>query len=45
MKETALITGSYGGFGTCLSQIHAQKGGNLILVGRNKNKLYEQKKS
>lgn len=38
----ALITGSYGGLGTCFVNIHAGDGGNLILVGRNQKKLDEQ---
>ena len=40
--KTALITGSYGGLGTCFVNIHAGKGGNLILVGRSQSKLDEQ---
>lgn len=44
MKNTALITGSYGGLGTCFVNIHAGKGGDLILVGRDKAKLEEQAK-
>ncbi|MGN0997649.1 MAG: SDR family NAD(P)-dependent oxidoreductase [Candidatus Ventricola sp.] len=43
-KKTALITGSTGGFGSCLAQIHAQRGGNLILVGRSAQRLDAQKK-
>lgn len=43
-KLTALITGSYGGLGTQFANIHASSGGNLILVGRSKVKLDEQKK-
>ncbi|MCH3925875.1 MAG: SDR family NAD(P)-dependent oxidoreductase [Atopobiaceae bacterium] len=42
MKNTALITGSYGGLGTCFVNIHAGKGGDLILVGRNQKKLDAQ---
>lgn len=42
MADTALITGSYGGLGTCFVNIHAAKGGNLILVGRNQSKLDAQ---
>lgn len=42
-KKTALITGSYGGLGICFADIHAQKGGDLILVGRNQEKLNVQK--
>lgn len=37
-KKTALITGSDGGLGSCFVNIHAQKGGNLILVGRSAEK-------
>lgn len=44
MKNTALITGSYGGLGTCFVNIHAEKGGDLILVGRNQGKLDVQAK-
>ena len=40
---TALITGSYGGLGTQFVKLHAQSGGNLILVGRSQAKLDEQK--
>ena len=43
MAKTALITGSYGGLGTCFVKLHAQAGGNLILVGRSQAKLDEQK--
>lgn len=39
---TALITGSYGGLGTCFVNIHAGRGGNLILVGRSQSKLDAQ---
>ena len=41
-KGTALITGSYGGLGTCFTDIHAASGGGLILVGRSQRKLEEQ---
>lgn len=41
-NKTALITGSYGGLGTCFVKIHAGQGGNLILVGRSQSKLDEQ---
>ncbi len=43
--KTALITGSYGGLGTCFVNIHAGDGGNLILVGRSQKKLDEQAES
>lgn len=44
MSNVALITGSYGGLGSCLANIHAEKGGNLILVGRSQDKLDVQAK-
>lgn len=43
-NNTALITGSYGGLGTCFVNIHAGKGGDLILVGRSQEKLDAQAK-
>lgn len=42
MKNSALITGSYGGLGTRFANIHAGKGGDLILVGRSQKKLDDQ---
>lgn len=42
MKNIALITGSYGGLGTCFVNIHASAGGDLILVGRSQSKLDAQ---
>ena len=39
MKNTALITGASNGIGLELAKIHASKGGNLVLVARNKIKL------
>jgi uncharacterized protein len=39
MNKTALITGSSDGIGLELARIHAEKGGNLVLVARSKNKL------
>ena len=44
MANTALITGSTGGLGSCFVRIHAEKGGNLILVGMSEDKLAAQKK-
>lgn len=44
MKNVALITGSYGGLETCFVNIHGQKGGDMILVGRSQNKLDVQAK-
>lgn len=43
MSKTALITGSSGGIGYQLARIHAEKGDNLVLVARRKNKLDELK--
>ena len=43
MKKTALITGASSGIGKELATIHAEKGGNLILVARSKDKLNELK--
>lgn len=43
-KQLALITGSYGGLGSCFVRIHAQRGGNLVLVGRSGAKLEMQAK-
>lgn len=39
MKKTALITGASSGLGTEFAQIHASKGGNLVLVARSKEKM------
>lgn len=44
MKGNVLITGSTSGIGYELSKIFASKGFNLILTGRNKEKLIEIKK-
>jgi uncharacterized protein len=41
--KTALITGASNGIGLELAKIHASKGGNLVLVARNKAKLDEIK--
>ena len=43
MKNTALITGASNGIGLELAKIHASKGGDLVLVARNKSKLDELK--
>lgn len=43
MKKVALITGASSGIGKELAYIHAEKGGDLILVARNKKKLEEIK--
>lgn len=44
MKNLALITGSYGGLGTCFVKLHGAAGGDMILVGRNASKLEAQAK-
>lgn len=44
MTKTALITGASSGIGKEFAKIHAEKGGNLIVVARSENKLNELKK-
>lgn len=44
MKKTALITGASSGIGKEFSRIHAEKGGDLIIVARSENILNELKK-
>lgn len=44
MKKIALITGASTGIGKELSKIHAEKGGDLIIVARSEDKLNELKK-
>lgn len=44
MKKTALITGASSGIGKELAFIHAQRGGDLIIVARRKEKLESLKK-
>ena len=43
MKNVALITGASAGIGKEFANIHAEKGGDLILVARRKDKLEELK--
>ena len=49
-KETgkgrlALITGSLGGLGSAFARLHAEKGGALVLVDLNRERLEAQKRS
>ncbi len=39
MKKVALITGASSGIGKEIARIHAEKGGDMILVARSKDKL------
>ncbi len=43
MRKTALITGASSGIGQELAYIHAQKGGDLIIVARSEGKLQNLK--
>ncbi|MBQ3380000.1 MAG: SDR family oxidoreductase [Clostridia bacterium] len=42
-KKSALITGSTGGLGSCFVKLHAERGGDLVLVARGSEKLQAQK--
>lgn len=44
MKRTALITGASSGIGKEMSLIHAENGGDLVIVARRAEKLEELKK-
>lgn len=44
MKNVSLITGASSGIGKELALIHASKGGDLVIVARDKEKLEELKK-
>ena len=43
MTKTALITGASGGIGYELARIHAENGGDLVLVARSQEKMDELK--
>jgi short-subunit dehydrogenase len=45
MKNTALITGASSGLGKEFAIIHAQRGGDLVLVARRQDKLRELEKA
>jgi len=45
MTKTALITGASSGIGKALAKIHANIGGNLVVVARNENALNELKEN
>ena len=45
MKETALITGASSGLGKALAEIHAKRGGDMVVVARSVDKLNELKKN
>lgn len=42
MKNVALLTGSTGGLGLCFGEILAQKGYNLLLIGRSEERIARQ---
>ncbi len=44
MKKVALITGASSGIGKELAKIHAEKGGDLVIIARRKDALNELKK-
>jgi len=43
-KKTALITGASSGIGKEFAKIHAENGGDLVIVARSKDKLLQLKK-
>lgn len=45
MKNTALITGASSGIGKEFAHIHAERGGDLVIVARREDKLNELKSS
>ena len=44
MKKTALITGASSGIGKELAHIHAERGGNVVIVARRQEKLQALKR-
>lgn len=42
-KKTAIITGASSGIGKEFAKLHASRGGDLVVVARSKDKLYELK--
>lgn len=44
MKNVALITGASSGLGKSFAEIHAKRGGDLVIVARSTDKLNELKK-
>jgi short-subunit dehydrogenase len=45
MKEVAVITGASSGIGKDLAHIHAEKGGDLVIVARREEALMELKQN
>jgi short-subunit dehydrogenase len=43
MKQVALVTGASSGIGKELAQIHAERGGDLVIVARSEDKLKQLK--
>ncbi|NJO89695.1 MAG: SDR family NAD(P)-dependent oxidoreductase [Chloroflexia bacterium] len=43
MSKTILITGASTGIGKELARIHAEKGGDLVIVARSQDKLQQLK--
>ena len=43
MKNVALVTGASSGLGKEFANIHAERGGDLVIVARSQEKLNELK--